>query len=260
VVVVDNSSTDGTVEMIKKSFPQTNLIASQTNLGFAGGNNKILKQAKEGHFVLLNPDTEILPDTIEQLKSFIKKNPEYGLVGGKHINPDKSYQPSVRRFPTGKILLMLMYKIHRLIPFLPSLKKYFAKDLKINNVQKVEQLAGSYLVVNSKTIKKIGALDENFKIWFEDVDYCKRSHDAGLNNYYVPKTKIIHHGGQSFGQILNVKRQKKLNESIFYYAQKHLRFTDEKRLRSASLESILLARVAQILSWPFILKRQIFKN
>jgi len=221
IIVVDNASTDKTIEMIKKNFPKVKLIINDINKGFAKANNQGIL-ASQGEFILLlNPDTEIIKNSLEKMMDFMKKHYQAGIAGCKHLNSDWTIQPSVRRFPNFWSLFFIFTKMAKIFPQIPTIYYYLAKDLNLKIAQPVDQVAGSFFLMRRKVIDEIGLFDENFFIWFEEVDYCLRAKKAGWQIWYNPEAEIIHYGGKSFNQILTFKKQKMFFKSAKYYLQKH---------------------------------------
>ena len=221
VFVVDNDSGDGSVEMVREKFPQVSLTASNDNLGFAKGNNVAAKDAKGRYILLLNPDTEILDNAIGKMVKFMDNHPGCGIAGFKLLNPDLTLQPSVRHFPTFLSQALILLKLHHLFPHSAPMRHYLAEDFDYTKTQPADQVMGAFFMIRKKVIEKIGLLDEKFWIWFEEVDYCKRTKEAGFKILYTPEAKIIHYYGQSFKQVYNVKKQKDFNKSLTYYFKKH---------------------------------------
>ncbi len=228
IIIVDNASTDGTADYVKK-IPQVSFgnnisfkaICNNKNKGFATANNQGITQSSGDYILLLNPDTELTQNTLAQMVGFFKSHGDACIAGCAHKNPDNTIQPSVRANPTLSSQLLILLKIHKIFPHLPPLKKYFKKDFDYLNTQEVQQVAGSFFMFNRKTLEKIGLLDENFFIWFEEVDYCKRAQDADIKIYYVSYAQIIHHQAQSFGLLYSFTKQKMFNTSLIYYFKKH---------------------------------------
>jgi hypothetical protein len=237
IFVVDNASTDGSVEMVREKFPQVHLIVNKENLGFAKANNQAIRKAKGEFILLLNPDTEFFSSNqgiplrqladrdnkggaLEKMVKFMEIHPDCGIVGCKLLNSDGSLQPSVRRFPTLLSQVITLTKAPNIFPWL--IKKYLGLDIDYNKTQEVDQIMGSFFMIRRKVIEQIGLLDENFWAWFEEVDYCKRAKKAGWKIYYYPEVEVIHHKGQSFSQLVN--RQRQFNKSLLYYFKKHHSF------------------------------------
>ncbi len=221
VFVVDNNSGDGSVEMVREKFPQVDLTASQENLGFAKGNNLAIKKSRGRYILLLNPDTEILENALEKMVRFMDANQDCGIAGCKLLNPDLSLQPSVRAFPDLASQIFILLKLHHLFPYSKTMYKYLVQNFDYGKTQEVDQVMGAFMMIRREVAEKIGLLDENFWIWFEEVDFCKRAKIAGFKILYTPEAKIIHHFGQSFKQAMGVKKQKDFNRSLSYYFKKH---------------------------------------
>lgn len=224
IFVIDNASGDSTLTMLKSfanNAEKINILPNKQNIGFAKANNIGIRKCRGKYILILNPDTEILPATLETMYNFMENNLPCGLAGCKHLNPDLTIQPSIRKFPDLFSQILILLKIHRIWPNLKILKKYFASDFDYSKTQTVDQLAGSCILCRRGLIDRIGMFDEKFYIWFEDVDLCYRSQMAEFLNYYLANAAIIHHGGQSFRQMLSLEKQKKFNSSLRYYFKKN---------------------------------------
>jgi GT2 family glycosyltransferase len=217
VIVIDNNSSDQTCNLIQRAFPQVKLICNQSNRGFARACNQGLQQAKGEYYLLLNPDTEILGDCLPKMVEFMEKNPEVGLAGCQLLNSDGSRQPSVRNFPNFLVHFGMMFKLHHLISF----TRYFALDFDYHQPGDAEQLMGAFLMIRQKDKLKIGDFDEKYYLWFEEVDYCYRARQLGVKVVYTPDAKIIHYGGQSFGQAGSLKKQFYFSLSRLHYIRKN---------------------------------------
>lgn len=215
VIVIDNASSDGSADLVATQFPQTILIANQQNIGFSKAVNQGLTQAKGDYCLLLNPDTLILPQTLDQTVATMDQHPNYGVLGCQINNPDHSLQKSVRRLPQAWSQATILLKLHVLFPAL--LKKYLCLDFDYEKSQAVEQVMGAFFLINQKVLKSIGLLNEQFFTWFEEVEYCRRASRQGWIIWYQAESKIIHYGGQSFGQLPNIKKQQIYNRSLLRY-------------------------------------------
>lgn len=221
IIVVDNDSNDNTREMVREKFPEVKLIANQNNVGFAAANNQGIRESTGNYILLLNPDTEIIKNSLVKSLDFIKQNEKIGILGCKHLNTNLTIQHSVRRFPTITAIALIFFKIYKLLPNLPAIYRYMAKDFDYKVSKKVDQVAGSFMLIRKELLNEIGLLDENFFIWFEEVDLCKRAQDASWEVWYQSSAEIIHHGGSSFKQQMTLKKQKMFFKSALYYFQKH---------------------------------------
>jgi len=221
VFVVDNDSRDGSVEMVLQEFSQVTLMANNTNVGFAAGNNQAIEQASGDFVILLNPDTELTSNAFAKIIEVMQMHPEVGVCGPKLLNPDGTLQNSVRHYPSFCSQALVMLKLHNFLPWLPPVRHYFATDFDYEREQEVDQVMGAAFMIRRDVLEDIGGLDQDYFIWFEEVDYCRRAANAGYKVLYTPQAEIIHHGGESFVQALGLQRQKYLNDSLLKYMKKH---------------------------------------
>ena len=228
VIVVDNASTDGTVDMVRQQFPEVTMVANQTNVGFAAANNQGMRLSGAPAILLLNPDTLVHPGSLPAMVHAFVQHPKAGIIGPKLLNVDGTVQPSVRRLPSATALIAIALKIRHVWKNFPPLQRYLATDVDENAEQAVGQVMGAAFLIRRELMKAIGLLDERFYIWFEEVDYCKRAADAGWETWYVPNATITHLGGESFRQQSNLQKQRQWQKSVQRYAQKH--FTYWQRL------------------------------
>lgn len=189
IIVVDNTSTDGSSEMVNKEFPETMLIRNKQNLGFAKAVNQGLKIAKGNYIFLLNSDTEVKSVAMEKLIKFAREHPEAGIIGARLLNPDSSIQPSVYHLPS----------IWRAIAeyWLGQKGAYEKYNMITSDAVSVEAVTGAAMLISRKTIETIGFLDERYFMYFEDLDYCRRAQGAGFQVWYLPIAEVIHYHGSS---------------------------------------------------------------
>lgn len=182
VIVVDNSSE------IKESKDYI-LISNNDNLGFAKANNQGIKRAKGKYILLLNSDTEIKNGAIDKLHEFALSNKGIGAVGPKLLNPDSSIQPSAFHFPA----VMQTFKAYWLGQK-HLVEKYAPKE---SHPVEVDVLVMAAFMITPQAISKVGMLDEKYFMYFEDFDYCRELHKAGLKVYYLPSAEVVHYHGYS---------------------------------------------------------------
>lgn len=221
IFVVDNNSQDGSVDMVAKEFPEVKLIANKENKGFAGANNQAIKLSTGKYVLLLNPDTEVLPETIGESINYMENHARCGIMGCQMLNPDMSLQPSVRRFPVLWPILLMFLKLPKLLSHIASIDRYLATDFDYTKEQDVDQVMGAFMMVRREFIDKGSMLDEDFFIWFEEVDLCKRCWKAGFTVSYYPDARVIHYGGQSFSQQKVINKQFRFFNSALIYFKKH---------------------------------------
>jgi N-acetylglucosaminyl-diphospho-decaprenol L-rhamnosyltransferase len=219
IIVVDSASSDQSAEMVKTEFPHVTLLAQSENVGFTKGNNIGLAIATGRHLFLLNPDTIVLDDAIEQMVRYLDHNPSVGIVGAHTLNADRTHQSTRRRFPTFTTAL---FESTWLQPYAPQaiLKQFYAQDIPDDAIAPVDWVQGSALMANRQVYDQIGGLDTGFVMFSEEIDWCKRAKDAGWEVVYHGHAKIIHLGGQSTAQA-PAQKHIYFQESKLRYFNKH---------------------------------------
>lgn len=204
VIVVDNASTDSSVEMVQAAFPSVRLFASHQNLGYAAGNNQAFALASGSFLLTLNPDTEFDDDSLDRAIEVLESNPRYGILGAKQISLDGSIQSSVRGFPTLSGIAGELIGLSRALPksvFASYRLPAFDYDLE----QPAPQPMGTFLLFRRDALQAVGdpalPFDENFPIFFNEVDLLFRLHKAGWPCLYSPRVRVIHHGGEGTKQV-----------------------------------------------------------
>ena len=197
VFVVDNASADNSVEMVRSSFPEVNLIANSDNVGFAVANNQAIAEASGEIILLLNPDTIIPENTFANLITFYKEHSDATGVGVKMIDGSGNYLPESKRgLPTP---ITSFYKFSGLIKVFPKSKKvaaYYAGHISPDETMQVPVLAGAFLAFPKEVLNRTEPLDETFFMYGEDIDFSYRLSQIG-SNFYTPEISIIHFKGES---------------------------------------------------------------
>lgn len=196
VIVVDNASTDGTVQMLAERQDVT-VIANEENRGFAAANNQGLAVARGEYLLLLNPDTIVPAGGLQKLVDFAEKHPEAGIIGPRLLNPDGSLQYSCRRFPTIRAAMFRHTILGRLFPHEEATRDYLMQDWDHTQAREVDWVSGAALLIRRAAYDVVGGLDEGFFWGSEDVDYAFRMHQAGWKVLYSPEPAIIHAIGRS---------------------------------------------------------------
>ncbi len=222
-VVVDNGSTDGSVEMMRRDFPECPFVANRENLGFTKANNQGLEIARGRYMVLLNNDTEARPGSFAAAVRYLDEHEDVGAAGPKLLNTDGSRQLSCRRFPSFQQALFNRYSLlTRLFPDNPYSRSYLMSDLDgdEDEVRDVDWVSGACLIFRRSVYDRIGPLDERYWMYSEDVDYCLRVWQAGYRVSYVPVGEVFHHIGQDTGNYpfkLMIERHR----SMYRFYKKH---------------------------------------
>ncbi len=219
VLVVDNASDDGSPEMVEAAFPQAILQRNETNLGFASANNQGLRLARGDYLLLLNSDTEVLDDGLAQMVGYLDAHPQVGLVGPHLLNGDGTTQSSRRRFPTLPILFLESTWLQGLMPR-HLLDRYYVADVSDAEEQLVDWVTGAAMLVRREVIGDVGLLDPGFFMYSEELDWCRRIHQAGWDIGYTPSAEIVHYGGKSSEQVTPA-RHVYFQSSKIRYARKY---------------------------------------
>ncbi|MFC1612615.1 glycosyltransferase family 2 protein [Patescibacteria group bacterium] len=221
IFVVDNASSDKSVEMVREKYPKVKLIQNHKNLGFSVANNQAIRQAQGKYILILNSDTVILENALEKAVQIMEFQPEVGILGPKTLNENLTAQKTIRSDPALITQLILPTKMKKLFPQWKALKNYYQDNFNYEQGSCVSQLQGSFLLIRREALNKTGFFDEKFFIWFEEVDLCLRMRKAGYKLLYSPDIKIIHYGGKSFSQINTLKKQVIFSRSLLYYFWKN---------------------------------------
>ena len=198
VLVIDNNSSDNSIEYLRPKFPSVLFIANKGNTGFAKACNQGIQQASGKYILFLNPDTIVPEDCFQQCISFFEGQPEAGALGVKMIDGSgKFLKESKRAFPSPMTSLYKLFGLSKLFPRAKIFSKYHLGHLAENESHEVDVLAGAFMIVKKEVPDKIGGFDETFFMYGEDVDLSYRIQKAGYKNYYFAGTSIIHFKGES---------------------------------------------------------------
>ena len=188
VFVVDNHSSDDSVEAIARDYTWVHLINNKDNLGFSKANNIAIRESKGEYILLLNPDTIVAPETLQGVLQFMDKHPEAGGAGVRMHNTDGSLAPESRRaIPTPFVAARKM---------LGLTKRYYMSHLSWEEPAQIEVMSGAFMLLRRKAIQEVGLLDEDFFMYGEDIDLSYRLLKGGWQNWFLP-FDIVHYKGQS---------------------------------------------------------------
>lgn len=197
-IVVDNGSTDGTVELVRERFPQAKLV-EQPNLGLAAGWSRGIELAAGRFFLLLNADAWMVDGAAERLCTFAEQHPEAAVIGPKLLNPDGSLQRSVRGFPTLWRLATEYFFLRKLAPRSRALNAFYAGDFDHDEVYEAEFVMGACMFVRRGAVDAVGPPDGSFFLFSEETDWCYRFHQAGWKVLFYPGAEVVHVGGAAHG-------------------------------------------------------------
>jgi len=193
IILVDNYSEDGTIDMVEKIFPNVYLIKNSQNRGVAPARNQGLKIAKGKYILILDADMELIENSILSLYQFMERTPDCGMVGAKLVDSDKYTQYSCKRFPSIMALIYRRLEYFTFIKESKLLNYHLMKEWDHNSIREVDYLIGACQFFLREIKDKIGLYDDKIFYGPEDIDYCLRIWKAGWKVYYYPFTKIIHY-------------------------------------------------------------------
>jgi N-acetylglucosaminyl-diphospho-decaprenol L-rhamnosyltransferase len=242
VVVVDNGSTDGTVDFVRERFPTVRIV-EQENRGMGGGNNTGMRAADGRYFLLLNSDAWVVGDGLAKLVEFADAHPEAAVVGPRLVNTDGTLQRSVRGEPTVWRLATEYLFIRKLAPRSRLLNPLYVGGFAHDEVFEADWLFGPALLVRREAVDAVGLFDESFFMFSEEVDWMTRFRRAGWKVLFFPGAEVVHVGGASHGGRMYVEN-----------LRGHLRWFDKHRgAREAE-------RARRLLLWSLRLRALVLRR
>ena len=218
-VVINGDGSDPS--RLANAYPRVRFLISETNLGFAGGCNFAIRQSTGEFVILLNPDTVFESDAISEIEDRMRRDADVGIGGISLKNLDGTQQDCVWHFPTPVDQLLLLSKIPHVFPNLSPIRRYLMKDFDYRRTQDVDQVMGAFFCIRRDVIDRIGLLDDGFFLWYEEVDYCRRTVDVGWKVRYYSDVSILHRKGGSFSRVGTWKKQGMVRRSLRRYVRKH---------------------------------------
>lgn len=197
IIVVDNGSSDGSPEMVRELFKEVKLICNRENVGFARGNNIGLRECRGEWICLVNSDVEVMSGSIKCMVSYMREHPKVGMMGPKVIDSASGITPNYREFPSLWNLFCRALALDKIFPPSRIFGGYFMNYFDGTHMRKVDVIAGTFWLLRKKALDEAGWLDEDFFMYGEDIDLCKRLKRSGWDILYFPEAEIMHHGGGS---------------------------------------------------------------
>ena len=246
-IVVDNASTDNSIEILENRYPSVTLIKNPMNVGFGRANNQAIPHIRGRYILLLNTDAFVASDTLEKTVAFMSDHPRCGVLGVKLVGGDGALQPSCRYFPTPWNVFLERSGLSRLFP-----NHRLVDDMTWDHgsVRQCDWVPGCYYLARSEVIRQVGLFDPRYFLYYEEVDHCRAVRAVGWQVIYYPFTEVVHIGGESAkvdGAITRVGRQISMLqiESELLYFRKYFGV-------SGVLANVALSMLADVLS---IIKR-----
>lgn len=222
VIVVDNASADGTAALVATCYPWVRLIGRSKNIGLSGALNEGVA-ASSGRFVMaLNPDTRMEHDVLAPLAAYLREHLDVGIVAPKLLNDDGSLQLSCRAFPGYSTALFGRYSLlTRLLPRNRYSQRYLMGGYDHASIRDVDWVSGAALMFPRAVFDEVRGWDAGFFMFSEDVDFCRRVHDAGYRVVYFPQVALYHRIGVSRRAPARIVVAR--HRSMWRYYRKHLR-------------------------------------
>jgi GT2 family glycosyltransferase len=192
VLVVDNASTDGSQDMVKQKFPQVRLLVNQHNPGYGTAANQAVQACHTPLVLLLNSDTRLQSEAGNKLANYMQENPQAGIVGPRLLNADGSLQMSCFPFPSPLNTLVRETLWGRLLERIPWLKHRHLLGWSHDRSRRVPWVLGAAMALRKSAFEALGGFDENFFLYYEEIDLCYRIIQAGWEVHFAPVTEVIH--------------------------------------------------------------------
>jgi len=220
IIVVDSASGDGSPHMVRDHFPEVRLIASDKNLGYAGGNNAGAAAARGRYLLLLNPDTVVSPEAPARMVDYMETHLAVGALGPQLLWPEGRVQSSRRRFPTLGALFWESTLLEQWFPHNRYAQAYHLAEQAPDHIQKVDWVVGAAILIRRAAWLQVGPIDETFFMYFEETDWCRRSAELGWEVHYLPTAQVTHYEGKSSEQLL-AERTLRFQRSKIHYTRKY---------------------------------------
>jgi len=262
VFVVDNNSTDDSVEIVEDLFPWVYLISNSKNRGFAAANNQAIVRSRGHYIMLLNSDVVILPETASKIVSFMESHPQIGAVGCKLLNTDGSLQPSVTTFPSPLKDAIGIGLKGTILKNKPTTRARLARIARVFGVQlsrfddhattkEIDFPRGACLTVRREVIEQVGLLDDGYFFTGEEMDWCYRMKQQGWQVYYYPEAAIIHHDHGASKHIMGKVFVQTRKSALRFYEKHYSRSKTELMRFLVSVVLLLKSLCVGIqLLWP----------
>ena len=220
VVVIDNNSSDNLDRIIKNQFPEVVFIKNQRNLGFGAANNIGVQSVSAKYYFILNPDTKFIqPKTLLRLHNWMEKNKKVGMVSPKLVYEDGALQYNCFRFPKFADKPMRQLKLEKIHPIKKRVDKFLMKDFEHLDTRPVDWVLGSAMFARGDVFHKIGGFDDQYFMYFEDCDLCRRFWKNNSPVYYLHDVVVQHLHQRGSAKVKGLVRSLLLNR----LAREHLK-------------------------------------
>jgi len=192
LIVVDNASSDDTVDIVAGSFPEARLVRKRGRHGFALNSNIGVVASRGRHVLLLNPDAVVHEGTLRHIVDYLDEHPWVGAVGPRLVYPDGSPQASARRFPTPLTTVLRRTPVRTLFRSVPGEDHHLMLDVDLDHPRNVDWILGAAMALRVDALRQLGGLDDGYRLYCEDIDLCWRLHERGWQVRYLPQPTVEH--------------------------------------------------------------------
>lgn len=221
VWVVDNGSTDGSADIIKKKFPQVKLVENRQNYLYTKANNQALARIRSKYFLILNSDVLLSRNTLSYMIDFMELHPECGLSSLRHSDTKGKTQLTTHHSHTPVTQILLLPPLYRLFKWMPTLKQFYYTGWDRKDIHQVDVIPGSFMFGRTSLLKKIGYLDDKMSLFYSDSDYCERVRKAGYSIYHVGTTQVTHHTSSTLSRFSRTHIEHESYRDMVVYYRKH---------------------------------------
>ena len=260
IIVVDNHSEDGSIEMVRREFPSVKLTANDENYGFSRANNQGMRQSEGRYILLLNPDTLLWEDTLSVTHDYMEKHPEVGCVGIKTYTASGSVFPNGSSFPAAWKVMAKFLMVKKMLPnrwirrhFSSSMGRLFSYYANREVEREVDMVGGFFMFIRREIIDTVGLMDENYFLEVEDSDWCMRMKRMGWRVKYIPYASFTHLIGKSIDRY-RFSQSSFLNEftNTMRFYRKFYNPVDLMGLRITILMGIFFQVLLTLVSTPIV--------
>jgi GT2 family glycosyltransferase len=251
VIVVDNASSDGTPDAVEAEFPWATVVRAGRNLGFAAANNVGLRQARGRHLLLLNPDTVVPSGALGRCLEELQRHPHVGMLGCRLVRRNGALDHACKRgFPTPTAALWYLLGFSRLWPRNPRLASYTAGHVASDAAAQVDAICGSFMLVRREAYEQVGALDEQYWMYSEDIDWCVRFHERGWRVLYWPGVTVLHVKGGCGGR-RSLRCNYAFHRGMWLFYRKHY-LGKYNPLVTAAVAAGIVLRLSLSVAWQAV--------
>jgi hypothetical protein len=221
IIVVDNNSSDGSVELVQTRFPKVNLIVNKSNLGFTKACNQIIGKMKGEYLLLLNTDIILKPHDINLLVEFMEKHPDAAVCGPKLVDSKGNLEYSAKHFHTLSTVIIELLGLHRIFPNSRFFGRYYMSYWDHSSVKEVDFISGAAFLMRKSAIKDIGYFNEKYHLYVQEAEWCFRAAKKGWKVYYYPLVQFIHLGGASTKCIKSQASLQHKKERLLFFKENY---------------------------------------